>query len=169
MTKQGKHTQATFMGILVALAVFGCTEESTAPVSKSLQLPEQRSQRNEELAAEVDGVPVSLNDVKRLLAETDAGLSVEDAVDALIRNELLAAEARRRGYEENPMARDARHLALARAILNGRIGEGIAPGSIEEARLQEYYEEQKDRFVHGAKRKVVHFLAVVGPKALSDG
>lgn len=166
-----EHTVMGIVGIVEGLIVLGaiaCAEETSPPADADRQLPSWSTVHKDQTAARVNEAPISVSDVQQLLDETDGGLSPDGALQALIRNELLAQEARRRGYENDPEVEDARRLALTRAVLTQKIEREISSGTIDEAQLRAYYEEKKARFVHGVKRKVIHFLALVGNHGLSD-
>ncbi|MFO8074418.1 MAG: peptidylprolyl isomerase [Polyangia bacterium] len=112
----------------------------------------------DELVAEVDGVPVFAEELRWLLEESDGGIGVEEALDALVRNALLAREARRRGWGDHPEVIRRRDVALARALLLRLVGS-LGPRDLPEKVLRQEYERQRRRFVHGPQRGVIHAVA----------
>lgn len=79
----------------------------------------------ERLLALVDGQPITVLDVAREFAEAGptAGMRAQDAdgrrgtLDALISDQALAVEARRRGLDEDPSVRRAREEIYVRALV----------------------------------------------------
>lgn len=121
-----------------------------------------------EVVATVDGVPLFESQVRQLIDEVDGGLPVDAALDVLIRNQLLAAEAKRRGVERLREIEDVRRTELARALLRTRIKQGVVPESLNEGDVRKIYEWKKKEFVHGILRRVVHVVALVGEKKFSE-
>lgn len=154
---------------LVLPIIAGCRDRSSA--SEQAQAEEQANTPDEQthglIAARVNGAPIFLKEIKDLIAETNERLSPKEAVDILVRNALLAQEAARRGYGEYPETKAARTAASARALLTSQIKEGITPENLDTKILQQCFEAEKKRYIHGKKRRVVHFLARTGPNRLS--
>ncbi len=146
------------MLIIGLLCLLSCTEaiDNTTSISDR---PSARTQIDpQEIAARINDRPVSLNNVRELINAVDGGLSVEEAVRVLVRNKLLAAESKRRGYGRYKEIADVRKKALARSLLRHEIGEGINPETLDQKKLKQYYEATKEQFVHGPQRRVVHIL-----------
>ncbi len=120
------------------------------------------------VVARVDGEPISVDEVRQLIDAVDGGMDAEQALEVLIRNALLAAEAAGRGYRKHSEVVTARQRALARALLNTKIGQGVTIDSIEDQKLRRLYERQKEIFVHGVQRRVVHIVALTGEGKLSE-
>jgi peptidyl-prolyl cis-trans isomerase C len=108
-----------------------------------------------QLVAEADGVPVFAEELRWLLEESDGGVGVGEALDALVRNALLAREAQRRGWGDHPEVCRRRDVALARALLRRQVGN-LGPSDLPDEVLREEYERQRRRFVHGPQRVVIH-------------
>jgi hypothetical protein len=162
----------TVSAVVVLCVPTGCRDDAGPKTPLSAQVTGAAGADTESLAARVDGVPIRIDEVRRLMdvsaSEVDGGLGPEEARDVLIRNALLAAEARRRGYGETPEVADARRIQLAKAILETEVGKRIRKDTLGEERLRKRYEDEKGRFVHGPKRRVVHFLALTGEQHLPD-
>ncbi|MCP4674915.1 MAG: peptidyl-prolyl cis-trans isomerase [Deltaproteobacteria bacterium] len=150
--------------IIGFLCFVSCSE--TADNSTSISdSPSARVQiSSQEIAASINDNHISLENVRELISAMDGGLPVEEAVQALIRNELLAAESKRRGYGQFREVADVRKRALARSFLRNKIGEGINPETLDQKKLRQYYESKKEYFVHGPQRRVVHILATLNKK-----
>lgn len=118
------------------------------------------------VAAVVDGEPVGLDDVRALMEDADAGLTAREALDALVDELLLAREAGRRGFGGVDVDVE-RKRALARSLLL-EIGDRTTPDAIDEATLRKDYEAQKERFVHGRERRVIHAVVRTGKGGMKD-
>lgn len=115
-----------------------------------------------EVVATVDGVPIGLDDVRRVLREGD--LRPREALARLEEEELLAAEARRRGYRDDPAVRYAARKAMVQALLEREIERAITPATIPEERVREQY-ERRDDWARPERRASAHVLAKTGPGA----
>lgn len=116
------------------------------------------------IAARIDGRPLYLEEVEHLLEETDGGLTPQDALQALINNELLYGEAFRRRFDDAPEVELERRVALARTWLRTQIEEGITEDNFDEERLQKAYLAQKERYNHGVLRRVSHVVVRTNKK-----
>jgi hypothetical protein len=156
---------------VVVLTVFvaaGCGSDRDPTVAGSAEVRDRPGAVDPgQVVATVDGQPISARDVESLLAEADAGLTPRAALDALVEQQLLAAEARRRGFASSADVAAERDRALARALLEQRVSR-IGIDELDQQRLRAVYDKQIDRFVHGPQRRVVHAVAIVGEQALED-
>lgn len=143
---------------LIAWAAFCCAEPGTDRDREPILNPLNEAVPREELAARVDGVPVTLDDVRAVMEEHAEPLTRAEALDIAVRTELLASEARKRGFGYFDRLRSARRAAMARVLLERTIDEGLGPKDVPLEVIERAYERQKERFVHGAQRKVAHIL-----------
>lgn len=162
----------SLMLVVLTVLTMGCGRKTGPGPGEGNRADTATSVDTSQLAARVDGVPVYLEEVRGLVAaskdELDGGLEPQEALDVLVRNALLAAEARRRGFDRDPNLEETRRLALAKAILVEKVGEGVRPDTVDQTKLKKVYEANKSRFVHGPLRTVVHFLADTRGSKLSD-
>lgn len=154
----------TLLGLIICLHM-GC--DTSRPDKKAAESRDPRNKGTSALvAAHVDGHPIYLDDVSDLMAATDAGLSSDEALDALITQALLTNEAKRRGFHERKAVATTRKSALATRLLK-KTAQSVTPSTINESVLREYYQANKRRFVHGEQRRVTHFVALTEPGKLS--
>ncbi len=118
------------------------------------------------VVATVDGVAVTLDDVRRVRAET--GLAPRAALDRLVEELLLASEAQRRGLSRAPRVRRATRQALAQALLAREVEARVTPESISAQDLDAAYETERRRFDVPARRASVHVLARMGRPSPDD-
>ncbi|XXF81061.1 peptidylprolyl isomerase [Myxococcaceae bacterium GXIMD 01537] len=82
----------------------------------------------------------------------------KEYLDNLVRFELLAQEAWRRGLDKDPEVRAALEKVMVQKLLRSQSGE--AAGGLPEADLRKYYEEHQDEFVKPERVRLSHiFLA----------
>jgi len=118
------------------------------------------------MAATVDGEVIGIDEVRALMDEADAGLTAEQALDALIDEHLLAREAARRGVGGVDVDIE-RERAMAYGLVL-KIRDETTVDSIDESALKEDYERQRERFVHGPERRVIHAVVRTGKRGAQD-
>lgn len=160
---QLKHIAALALLILLGAA---CNQSTEKP-NQSSKTQRQTGPQNIIVAA-VDEAPILARDLMAFQAAQDGGMTNEEALNILIRNQLLANEANRRGYGIFLKVSDARKTAMARALLKKRVGREVNTSSIDEQRLRKLYEVKKSLFVHGELRRVDHIVVQVMKKGLSS-
>ncbi len=109
-----------------------------------------------ETVATVDGVGISIDEVEAMVSRT--GLSPEQALRKLEEQELLAAEARRRGLGARRETREAGERAMIQRYLIERVEGVVTPASITDEAMRTRYEAQRDRYVRPALRRSTHLL-----------
>ena len=118
-----------------------------------------------EIVALVDGVPIFMEEARFMI---DGGVATAgEAVDVLVDNELLAAEAIRRGWGRSDDVEYERTKALA-ALLLRRVGEETTVEDVDLDEIKERYSIQKKRFVHGPLRKVIHAVVLTGKNGMES-
>src|SRR5688572_28676364 len=86
-------------------------------------------------------------------------------LDEMIKVELLAAEARRRGLDKRPETQERTRQILRDEMLR-RTREGLpAPADIAETEVRAYYEKNRDQFREPERRRVAHILVADAAKA----
>lgn len=113
--------------------------------------------------ATVDGVGITVTQVEAMVELT--GRTPEEALALLEERELLAAEARRRGFD----ARRERDMAAARAgvqqLLAEEIEDVVTPASITDEAIALRYEQLSDRYRIPERRTSLHLLTRVPARA----
>jgi hypothetical protein len=117
-------------------------------------------------AATVDGAVIGIDEVRALMDEADAGLTAEQALDALIDEHLLAREAARRGVAGVDIDIERKRAMAYELVL--KIRDETTADSIDERVLKEHYERQRERFVHGPQRRVIHAVVRTGKRGVRD-
>jgi peptidyl-prolyl cis-trans isomerase C len=81
-----------------------------------------------------------------------------DLLDEIIKVELLAAEARRRGLHEEPEVKERLRLVLRDEVLREARSKLPTPAEIPESEVRKYYEEHRDDFRDPERRRVSHIV-----------
>lgn len=86
-------------------------------------------------------------------------------LDEIIKVELLAAEAKRRGLDKRPETQERTRQILRDELLR-RTRDGMpAPADIPEAEVRAYYEKHRDQFREPERRRVAHIVVADAAKA----
>ena len=142
----------------VALAQLACGHDRSEKAAlASAVARDERPRDRSAVAATVDGEEIGVDDVRALIDAADAGLGVDEAVEALIDERLLAREAARRGVGGADLDVE-RERALARRLIE-EVRDGVPADTIDPKVVADAYQAQKARFVHGPLRRVVHAVA----------
>lgn len=119
------------------------------------------------VAARVDGVPITLSEVESTVELSQGEMSPSEALEVLIRQQLLAEEAWRRGHRGGQDLEVERKRALARTLL-ARIADETTGEDVPEEDIAKSYEDNKGMFVHDPLRVVIHVVILTGDKGLPD-
>jgi peptidyl-prolyl cis-trans isomerase C len=163
-----KHSIFSRLVLTSAIGLAGCVDRHPDLVGERPSQARAAAPDDGEVVAKVDGEPVFSGELRRLIDEKDGGLDEEQALEALVRRELLTFEAQRRGWDKLSDVKDAKQKALARVLLREKIDKGINFNTLDKKKLNRYYEVNKERFVHGLQRRVMHILVLGGKKGLPD-
>jgi peptidyl-prolyl cis-trans isomerase C len=87
-------------------------------------------------------------------------------LDNMIRFEVLAREAARRGLDRDPEVIQTMKSAMITKLLRGELATGVKPDEIPDAELRAFYEARRDRFDKPEEVRVS--AIVVGKKAEAD-
>jgi hypothetical protein len=118
--------------------------------------PETRLRPEDVAVASVDGVPVSATRVAAHARAT--GLEPRAAIDDLVKFELLAQAAARRGLAASPEVAEARTRELSRRLLQVEFEAHTRPEDIPEADLRREHERNRRHFQHPEIRTVMTVL-----------
>ena len=87
-------------------------------------------------------------------------------LDNLIRFEVLAKEAARRGLDRDPEVIQTMKSAMITKLMRGELATGVKPDEIPDAELRAFYQARRDRFVKPEEVRVS--AIVVDKKADAD-
>jgi peptidyl-prolyl cis-trans isomerase C len=139
--------------ILVAIAVLLCAcRGETGVDSKGNSRGNARGSKAHQVAlAQVDDIVITAADVKEILARYANQPFVlarystiekkKELLDSLIRYDVLAIEARKRGYERDPEVQRVAKDKMVRQFLQREIFDKVKPSDISHAAVQNFYRE----------------------------
>ncbi len=117
--------------------------------------------RRAQVLVKGEGVEVTIGEVEDALAQFGPILrarykdpeQLKELVNNLVRTQLLAAEAERRGYERNLAVRHTVKDSAAQALVRAEIDEKITPQAIPLEDVRSYYDAHEADFHHVAMRR----------------
>jgi len=153
---------ARSLAVAVALTapLRAAADEASAPRS-----PEDDARRAQAIVRG-HGVEITIGEVEDVIAQQGPAARVRyrDAaqlrllVDGLARAELLAAEAQRRGYEQNAAVRYTVKDSAAQALVRAEVEDKVTPDAIPMEDVRAYYETHPDEFHRPAMRRASFVL-----------
>lgn len=117
--------------------------------------------RLEDIQAQIDRLPPGVRARHASPEERRAFL------DRLIKNEILAHEARRLGYDRDPEIASGQKKAMVLKLLRERLGDAPPPGEITELAIEKYYREHADQFDHPGEVRLTQIVVRDRERALS--
>jgi peptidyl-prolyl cis-trans isomerase C len=154
VSNKRRRTFSTSQG-LVALTVLGCLacscnrQGSKGPVAAKVG-------DSTLFVGDVEKRINSLDDFTRYRYQTAAGK--QEYVDGLIRLELLAQEAKRRGYDRDPEFILAMHRELASRLLQDDFVKKTNKRIISASEVEEYYKTHQSEFTKPRKVRVLQLV-----------
>ena len=138
--------------VLSALLLCACGEKAEVATSPELNW-NVTAQNDDKVVATVAGAPILSSQLSAHVKAT--GLQKRAALDDLVRQEVLAREARRRGYDRQREVDLARREAMVRQFVAHDFGDTHAdPSVIPEADLRQVYERYREYFNHDRLARV---------------
>ncbi|HEY5675663.1 MAG TPA: peptidyl-prolyl cis-trans isomerase [Myxococcales bacterium] len=139
-------------GILLAAAAFaacGKSSKSSSPV-----------------VAKVGDQVITADEVKERLNETSPFLRAryttverkKEFVENLIRNELLAQEAVRQGFDKSPAVKEQAKRAMIQELIKHQLDEKLTGADISEDEMKKFYQLHIDEFVKPERARVYHIF-----------
>jgi peptidyl-prolyl cis-trans isomerase C len=93
----------------------------------------------------------------------------KELLNALVRNELLAQEAKREGLDQTPAVREAMKRAMIQELIRKQLDEKQAGSDISEAELKAFYDAHIDDYVKPERARVYHiFLPAKDAKEMAQ-
>jgi len=118
------------------------------------------------VVAKVGDDVITAEELKRRLDETSPFLRAryntldrkKEFLENLIRNELLAQEAQRQGYDKSPAVKEQMKRAMIQELIKHQLDEKLTGQDIPEADLRKFYDAHIDDFVKPERARVFHIL-----------
>ena len=138
--------------ILFALAAVACNKGGAA--------------QSGPVVAKVGDEVITAAELKHRLDETSPFLRARyntldrkrEFLENLVRNELLAQEAQRQGFDKSPAVKDQMKRAMIQELIKHQLDEKLTGADIAEADLKSFYDGHLDDFVKPERARVFHIV-----------
>jgi len=156
------NTRTLSTAVLAALAFFACKQGSTTSSSS-----------NSPVVATIGDEKITAEDLKKRLDETSPFLRArytsldrkKEFLDNIIRNELLAQEARRQNLDKSPAVQEQMKRAMVQELIRKQLDEKMAGADISNDDLKKFYDAHLDDFVKPERARIFHLFL---PAAAAD-
>jgi peptidyl-prolyl cis-trans isomerase C len=124
------------------------------------------SPEDKQVVARIDGQPITLDDLQRRMAQQAPFVQAryssperrKQLLDNLIRFEILAREARRRGYERDPQVMRHQQQRLVDRMVAEELDRTLKAEDIPEAELRRFHGEHPQQFTQPEAVRVSQIL-----------
>jgi peptidyl-prolyl cis-trans isomerase C len=118
------------------------------------------------VVAKVGNETITADDLKKRLDETSPFLRArystlerkKEFLENLIRNELLAQEAQRQGFDKSPAVKEQMKRAMIQELIRHQLDERLTGADIPEEELKKFYDAHLDDFVKPERARVFHIF-----------
>lgn len=160
---RSRHTLALSLFSVAALAGAGARAEA----------PEGDAQRRAQVLVAATDVQITVGEVEDAIAQQPPALRARYAdratlrrlVDDMLRSELLAREADKRGYGNDPAVERTVKESAAQALVRAEIEDKLTPQSIPQEDVQAYYDAHPDEFHRPPMRRASLIVLGAGDEA----
>src|SRR5438477_1661475 len=116
--------------------------------------------------ARVGDEVITADEVRQRLNETSPFLRArystlerkKEFVENMVRNELLAQEAVRQGYDKSPAVREQMKRAMIQELIRHQLDSRLSGADIADDELKKFYDAHIDDFVKPERARVFHIL-----------
>ena len=137
----------------------------------------KKSEKSGPAVARVGDEVITADEVRQRLNETSPFLRArystlerkKEFVENMVRNELLAQEAVRQGYDKSPAVREQMKRAMIQELIKHQLDAKLAGTDIPDEELKKFYEAHIDEFVKPERARVLHiFLPAADAKQRAE-
>lgn len=159
-----RHFAMIALGILaLSLLAFGCCKKENPFEAKG----------KGEVVASINGSNIYMDDYKDRMEKQspyirsryDSLEKKKEFLDNMIRFELLAQEAIKKGYDKDPEVLRAAKQVMTQKLMTEEFDAKLKEDQVPEADKQKYYEEHKSEYNKPAMRRASHILIKVAEGA----
>jgi len=124
----------------------------------------KKSEKSGPAVARVGDEVITADEVRQRLNETSPFLRArystlerkKEFVENMVRNELLAQEAVRQGYDKSPAVREQMKRAMIQELIKRQLDAKLSGNDIADDDLKKFYEAHIDEFVKPERARVLH-------------
>src|SRR5207253_1406536 len=126
----------------------------------------RKGEKSGPVVAEVGDEKITADEVRQRLNETSPFLRAryntverkKEFLENMVRNELLAQEAIRQGYDKSPAVREQMKRAMIQELIKHQLDSKLAGTDIPDEDLKKFYQAHLDDFVKPERARVFHIL-----------
>ena len=126
----------------------------------------KKSEKSGPVVAEVGDEKITAEEVRQRLNETSPFLRArystverkKEFLENMVRNELLAQEAVRQGYDKSPTVREQAKRAMIQELIKHQLDSKLSGADIADDELKRFYDAHLDDFVKPERARVFHIL-----------
>lgn len=146
----------------LAAALAGCGDDAQKGADLTLAAGDLQEGEKGQVVARIGDEVITVEEFEARLnqqspfvrARYDSPQRKKEFLDSLVRFELIAAEAERQGYGDDPDVKLAKKQAMVRAFTAGELRDLVSLSDITEADVKAYYEGHADEFVRPAQVRI---------------
>jgi PPIC-type PPIASE domain len=147
-----------FTVLALAMSGVGCGED--APTRRSVFIrPAKVSEQ--QIVARINGAPILRSDLKLQMRR---GQGRRAALDALIKLELLAQEAQRRGFDRDPRVLREQERAMTNLLVRRGFRSHFTKAQVPKELIEAAYKLNRTRYVHEELVRVSHIIALANDR-----
>jgi peptidyl-prolyl cis-trans isomerase C len=126
----------------------------------------KKSEKSGPVVAEVGDEKITADEVRQRLNETSPFLRArystldrkKEFLDNMVRNELLAQEAVRQGFDKSPAVREQMKRAMIQELIKHQLDARLSGSDIADEELKKFYEAHLEDFVKPERARVFHIF-----------
>src|SRR5262249_34284751 len=126
----------------------------------------KKSEKSGPVVANVGDETITADEVRQRLNETSPFLRAryntldrkKEFLENMIRNELLAQEAVRQGYDKSPAVREQMKRAMVQELIRHQLDSKLSGTDIPDEELKKFYDAHIDEFVKPERARVLHIF-----------
>jgi peptidyl-prolyl cis-trans isomerase C len=126
----------------------------------------KKNEKSGPVVAEVGSETITADEVRQRLNETSPFLRArystldrkKEFLDNMVRNELLAQEAVRQGFDKSPAVREQMKRAMIQELIKHQLDSKLSGSDIPDDELKKFYEAHVEDFVKPERARVFHIF-----------
>lgn len=159
-----KNAQSIAAVVLAAASLVACGQ----PAQEKTEAPAQK--KTGDVVASLGDVTITVDELKAKMDEQapfiraryDTAERKREFLDNLIRFELLAQEAKKRGYENDPEVQTAMKKTMVQKLMRAEFDDAKDAGEIPETELRAFYDSNITDYVKPERARVSHVFFAAG-------
>ncbi len=154
------------LGALALGALAGCGDDAKKGSDLTLAAGDLEETEKGQIVARIGDEAITVEEFESRLnqqspfvrARYDSPQRKREFLDSLVRFELIAAEAERQGYGDDPDVKLAKKQAMVRAFTTGELRDLVSLSDITDADIEAYYTANEAEFVRPAQVRLSHMV-----------